>query len=135
MKTRIHIKSEMSEIYRLAEAVVAFGKKNQVPQEIISDANLALEEFVSNIILYGYEAEERHPIEVVMVLEKEALIFEIRDSGKPFNPLERPDPDFSEPFDEREAGGMGIYLARSIMDQLHYKRDRDQNVLIMGKHI
>jgi anti-sigma regulatory factor (Ser/Thr protein kinase) len=57
------------------------------------------------------------------------LCIDIVDSGVPFDPLAVPPPDLSADPEERTTGGMGIFLLRSIVDAMTYRRDHDQNVL------
>jgi serine/threonine-protein kinase RsbW len=60
---------------------------------------------------------------------------QIKDDGKPFNPLIAPDPDIKVPIEERKIGGLGIYLVRRLMDELDYTQDSGENVLVMKKHL
>ena len=59
------------------------------------------------------------------------LIF--ADSGMPFNPLEKQDPDVSLPGEEREIGGLGIFMTKMIMDEMTYEYSKGQNILSMKK--
>lgn len=60
------------------------------------------------------------------------MALEIVDTGRSFNPLEQPDVDTHLPLEQR-AGGFGIYLVRSLMDEVEYTRQGDENVLGMKK--
>ena len=51
----------------------------------------------------------------------------VTDDGKPFNPLESPEPDTSLPVEERPIGGLGIYLLRKMFDQMDYARTDGKN--------
>ena len=57
------------------------------------------------------------------------------DSGVPYNPLEADPPVLSKPLAERAAGGLGIFLVKKLMDTVTYRRDGDQNVLVLSKHL
>ena len=63
------------------------------------------------------------------------IVLEVRDDGKPFNPLDAPPPDLNKPPEERKEGGFGIFLARKFMDSVEYARDGGENVLTMRKLI
>jgi anti-sigma regulatory factor (Ser/Thr protein kinase) len=131
----IFVRNDLSEIESLAEAVAEFSKGNNLSDEVAHELRLVLEEVVSNIIQYGFEDDYEHQIAIQMNLQGEALSVKIRDDGKPFNPLEFESYNIEKPFDEREEGGMGIYLVRELMDEVKYKREEDNNVLLLRKHI
>lgn len=135
MTTHIILRNEISEVQRLKATMVEYGNNHQIADEVIQDVNLVLEEAISNIIFYGYEDKKAHQIEVAMSLNETTLVFEIKDDGKPFNPLEAPEPDLEIPFEDREIGGMGIHLVRTLMDELAYRTEQGKNVLIMKKHL
>ena len=135
MSKNILINNNLSEIERLSKAVAELGKKHNLSSEVIYDVRLALEEVVSNIIKYGFEDNYEHQISIEMNLQGETVTIKIKDDGKPFNPLEVKNANLEKPFDEREIGGMGIYIVRQLMDELRYNREKDNNVLLLRKYI
>lgn len=134
MSKNILINNNLSEIERLSKAVAEFGETNNLSSEVIYDVRLALEEVVSNIIIYGFEYNYEHQISIQMNLQGESLTMKIKDDGKPFNPLEIESTNLEKPFDEREIGGMGIYIVQQLMDELRYNREEDYNILLLRKH-
>jgi anti-sigma regulatory factor (Ser/Thr protein kinase) len=131
MNKSLNLKNNISEIEKLIEMVNEFGQGHMLSGNVIHDATLALEEVVSNIILYAYADEDEHEIEVGMGINQDQLIFKVKDDGKAFNPLKNPDPDVCKPFEEREIGGLGIYIVKNLMDELEYLRDNEKNILTM----
>jgi len=131
----ILINNNLSEIERLSKAVAEFGKKNNLSSEVIYDVRLTVEEIVSNIINYGFVDHDEHQISIEMNLQGETLTIKIKDDGKPFNPLEVKNANLEKPFDEREIGGMGIYIVRKLMDKILYKREEGNNVLQLTKYL
>ena len=129
------LKNDLSEIQRLAKTIAKFGKKHHLSDRVIYHINLALEEVVTNIISYAYEDNNEHHIIVHIGLKDNQLILEVKDDGKLFNPLEVPTPDIDTPLEERQVGGLGIYLVHSSMDTLEYKREQGKNILAMKKNI
>ena len=127
------IKNDLAEIEALTQAVVSYFRDNGIDDAICYDVWLALEEAVSNTIKYGYEDQQGHTIHVRAGLEGKDLFLEIEDDAKAFNPLEAPGPDFSLPVEEKPIGRLGIYLMRSVMDQVDYKRSATKNILRMTK--
>ena len=63
------------------------------------------------------------------------MLFTISDSGIPFDPTQQPEADVSLSVDEREIGGLGIYLVRQLMDRIVYKREDEKNILTLTKQI
>ncbi len=135
MSTTIILKNEISEVQQLKAVMREYGKSHYIDQEVIQDVNLVFEEAVSNIIFYGYEDAEAHQVEVRIAISEGLLCVEIQDDAMPYNPLETPEPDLEIPFEDREIGGMGVHLMRSLMDELAYKREGEHNVLLMKKRI
>ena len=82
--------------------------------------NLALEEAVSNVIMYAYPLEEHHEIRLKASLTDNQLIFLLTDKGLSFDPTNAPDADITIPIEERAIGGLGIFLIRSIMRLSHH---------------
>lgn len=129
------IKNDLAEIEALTQAVVSYFRDNGIDDAICYDVRLALEEAVSNTIKYGYEDQQGHIIHVRAGLERKDLFLEIEDDAKAFNPLEAPGPDLSLPVEEKPIGRLGIYLMRTVMDQVDYKRTATKNILRMTKII
>ena len=68
-------------------------------------------------------------------ISDKSLIFVLTDSGKEFDPTQVPDADVTLSADEREIGGLGIFLIRQIMDKVDYQRREGKNVLTLCKHL
>lgn len=94
--------------------------------------NTALEEVFVNVAKYAYE--KAGEVEVTLSNDKNKVTFVFRDSGKPFNPLEKEDPNITASSEEREVGGLGIYMVKNIMDETHYEYKDNHNVLTLVKY-
>ncbi len=97
---------------------------------------LATEEIIVNVISYAYPGGEGDiTVTTGCVLEpRSGLLVEISDHGTPFNPLSKPAPDLTVPIQERTIGGLGIYLLKELMDEVHYRYDAGRNVLSFIKY-
>ena len=97
---------------------------------------LSIEEAVENVVRYAYEGGLGW-IEVGTELDPEGVMLTIllRDAGVPFNPLETPDPDLTSSVEDRQIGGLGIYLCKKLMDHIEYKYEGGCNILTMHKKI
>lgn len=61
------------------------------------------------------------------------MTFQMTDSGIPFDPLSKPDPDITLPAEERQIGGLGIYMMKRTKDEVRYCYEDGQNRLTMKK--
>jgi len=127
------IKNDLAEIEKLAEKIEIYGESQGIPAVIISHINLSLDELITNIINYGYRDGLKHQIKIDLQLSETEIAVELRDDALPFNPLERPDPDINKKLDDRQIGGLGIYLVRQLMDQVEYRRQGEENIMFMKK--
>lgn len=86
-----------------------------------------------NIIRYAYPAGEPGDVHLSLA-EKDGQRIEIefRDSGIPFDPTSRKEPDIRLAISEREIGGLGILLIKRIADGISYRREAGQNILTLS---
>jgi serine/threonine-protein kinase RsbW len=127
------LKNDLSEIERMSQLLAEFGERWHLPAKPLLDLNLAIEEVVANVITHGYEDYEEHQIGVTISLEDKDITVKVEDDGRPFNPLEFPEPDLTRPLEEKALGGLGIHLVRNLTDGLDYKRQQAKNLLVMKK--
>jgi serine/threonine-protein kinase RsbW len=129
----ITLKNELSEIERVSQLLAEFGECWHLPTKPLLDLNLALEEAVANVISHAYEDRQEHQIIITVTLEDMDITVGVEDDGRPFNPLEFPEPDLTRPLEEKSLGGLGIHLIRNLTDRLDYKREEAKNLLVMKK--
>lgn len=127
----VELKNQLSEIERLARIVDDFGRRHQIEVQIIYTMKLALDEILTNIISYAYDDAREHIIVIRLSLDQEKWTVEVEDDGRPFNPLNAPEPDTKQLLGERPIGGLGIHLVRKLIDELEYRRQNDRNILVM----
>ena len=101
--------------------------------------DLAVEEIFVNISHYAY-SPDKGMVQIECSAEKTAdasakLTVSFTDRGKAFNPLAKPDPDITLSVEEREIGGLGIFLTKKYMDSVLYERKDNQNILTFTKTI
>ena len=127
------LKNNLAEIESLTESIVSYCQQNGIDEAACYEVRLALEEAISNTIKYGYDDQQAHTIYVRAGFENRELLLEIEDDANEFNPLEAPAPDFSLPVEQKPIGRLGIFLMRSIMDSVEYRRVGAKNRLRMMK--
>ena len=98
--------------------------------------DVAIDELFSNIANYAY-APGTGDATVRFDFDESVRTVSIcfSDHGKPFNPLKNADPDLSLPAEEREIGGLGIFLVKKTMDEVAYRYENGMNVLTIQKKI
>jgi len=97
----------------------------------VGEVGLCVEEALVNIASYAYP---EGPGEVTVTCRETAegdLVIEIEDEGIPFDVLAREDPDVRAGLDERQPGGLGIYLIKRLMDVVAYRREGGRNILTL----
>jgi serine/threonine-protein kinase RsbW len=95
----------------------------------------AVDECVTNIIEHGYRGQPG-PIEIELDRAGERLTIVLRDHAPPFDPTGVPPPDLTRPLEEREPGGLGLYLTRRMIDDWQYRVLPDGgNELLMIKFV
>lgn len=132
---KIVLLNDIKEIGRMATFLDELAEKHNLPVETAFNIHLALEETVSNVIMYAYPNDEEHEIVLTAHKNGNRLIFKIIDSGKEFDPTKQPDADVTLSLEERPIGGLGIFLIRNIMQVVEYNRIDDKNVLTLVKII
>ncbi len=134
-KLSLTVENKIEELGRISAAVDELAESEGWPLALTFRVNLVLEEFGINVINYAYE-EGVHDFEITLFSEPDTLTIEITDDGVPFNPLEdQPEPDTSAPMEERPIGGLGLYLVRTMTEEMRYERDNSKNhsILVMRK--
>lgn len=98
--------------------------------------DVAVEELFVNIALYAYKSDTgmvKITVEVCDAPKSVAITF--TDSGRPYDPLKREDPDVTLSAEERKIGGLGIYIVKKTMDDMIYEYKDGQNVLTIVKNL
>ena len=98
--------------------------------------DIAIDELFGNIANYAYETDEG--VATVRVELKEdplSVVITFIDNGVPYDPLKKEDPDVTPSAEEREIGGLGVYMVKKSMDGVDYEYKDGQNILKITKNI
>jgi len=104
-------------------------------RDIQYPVHLVCEEIVINVVDYAYPDNDNGYLKVEVTKNDAELVIQFRDGGIPFNPLLREQPDISLPLEERQIGGLGIFLVQQMMDVVSYEYNNNENVLTIKKNI
>lgn len=131
----ITLLNEIDQIKDLQHFVETVGLDLNLNSSLIMNLNLALEEAVSNVILYAYPKIKGKKIIVSVSFKGNDLVFTITDTGIPFDPTLIDNPNLELSAEERPIGGLGIFLIKQIMNEVTYSRIHDVNVFTMKKKL
>ena len=134
------IKNNVADLAALEPFVEQICEEFSLDMTIAFNLQLVLDEAVSNVINYAYGDATDMPIsiqaDVVATDNGRQIVIEIADKGMPFNPIEEaPEVDTTLSAEERQIGGLGIFLIRQTMDELRYDRRQDTNIFTIIKNI
>lgn len=106
------------------------------PMKAQMQIDVAIDELFSNIAHYAYNPETG-PATVIIDVEEEPLsvIITFMDNGKPYDPLAKEDPDVTLSAEERDIGGLGVFLVKKTMDAVSYEYKDGKNILKIKKNI
>jgi len=135
----LQITNDLKEIARAISIIEECSSNIPLSFDVENAIELSLDELLTNIISYGYNDNDSHLITVDLWLEGEDdskfVIIRLVDDGVKFNPLEKKEVDLDLPLEEKQIGGLGIHLVKKLMDELHYERREDKNVLTLKKKL
>ena len=134
-KVSFKLKSNLSELDALCQNLEKFGQSMGLSKKCVFEANLALDELFTNIISYGFDDKNEHTISITIALQNDELVVNIEDDGIPFNPTNAETPDLECTIEECRIGGLGIHLAKNLMNEVCYQRCKDKNILTLKKNI
>ncbi|MDY5772454.1 MAG: ATP-binding protein [Bacteroidaceae bacterium] len=135
MNKEIIIKNEIAELERVAVFVEEVSQLLSLDSETTMNLNLALEEVVSNVILYAYPQKMGENIIIKASSDDNILVFTITDKGDEFDPTKVEDADITLAAEDREIGGLGIFIVKNIMNEVTYQRLDGKNILTLKKNI
>ena len=131
------MENKIEESAKLPSFIDEIGKHAKLNDEVTGAINLAVEEAVVNSIMYAYPEGKEGEVKLTATVDckENTITFVLSDHGIEFNPLAAPEADTTLGVEEREIGGLGIFLVKQLMDRIEYKRNGDENILTMTKNI
>jgi len=124
-----------STIEKIPEISALLGEEMQTfgfGSEMILDTQLAVEEVITNVINHGYKKTGGEII-VSSRISPERIEVQIIDAAPRFDPLSVPEPELDSTIEDRNVGGLGIFLIRQVMDEVSYRYEDGKNILVLTK--
>jgi anti-sigma regulatory factor (Ser/Thr protein kinase) len=102
---------------------------------VLAQVRLALEEVIVNVMTYGSLGQGAPHVKIDVTQEESQLQIVVVDNGAAFNPLQVAPPKLDATLEEREIGGLGLFLVFQLMDSVSYQREGDWNRLLIAKSL
>lgn len=124
--------ASLENIAVITEGVDGFLEEAGCSMKVQISIDVAIDEIVSNIVNYGYK-DTVGTVRVTVETEDNKATICFEDRGIPYNPLEKEDPDITLSAEERQIGGLGIFLVKKTMDDMFYEFSDGCNRLTIVK--
>jgi len=121
----------LENIHEAMSLVTSFAGKMELSPDRIMALEMSVEEALVNIIKYAYPGTKGYFEVSCRKTPDNKIIVEISDEGLPFDVLAKADPDVTLSVEERQIGGLGIYLMKKLMDEVRYRRENGKNILTL----
>lgn len=129
-------KADLSDISRVTEFSEHEMERIGCDAKTIARVNVAIDEIFSNIVRYGYPNEQGSvTVEIGEQESPDSVFIRFTDEGIPYNPILAKEPDVSLSAEERDIGGLGIYMVKKTMDDVQYRYENGKNILTVRKNI
>ena len=131
---QIIVEATVENLEKVTDFIIESLEERNCKPKIMMQMELVIEELFVNVAHYAYT-----PNKGICTVQKKieedprAITITFIDSGIPYNPLEHEDPDTSLGVEEREIGGLGIFLVKKNVDEISYEHKDGQNVLRLKK--
>jgi sigma-B regulation protein RsbU (phosphoserine phosphatase) len=132
------VPATLESVTEVTERFGQFAEANDLDDTARRQVLLVLDDLLNNVVTYAYEGDEQaagQEIQVRVELAPTRLVIIISDGGVPFNPFGMNAPDVQASLDERDIGGLGIHLVRTVMDEVDYNRRAGRNVVTVIKRL
>ena len=130
---KIEVPAILVNLEKMTDFTASFAEKQGFDKATVGQIRLASEEALVNVINYAYPGAEGTVEIACEEIQGGGIKIEIKDAGIPFDPLSLPSPDTSLPMEQRNIGGLGIFMIRKIMTSVKYRRENDRNILTLTK--
>lgn len=131
---KITVEAVLDNLQKVIDFATEHLEERDCSMKVVMQTELVVEEIFVNIANYAYNPETGT---ATFCMEFEdnpnAVLMTFIDGGTPYNPLEKADPDTTLDIDEREVGGLGIFLVKKNVDELAYEYVDGKNILRMKK--
>jgi len=125
------VANDTAELRRLSEWLVSTASGLGVPGPLVGELEVCANEAVTNVISYAWDDNGLHEISLRIAAGDGRVTLEIEDDGRPYNPLDMPEPRRPSSLLDAPVGGLGVSIIRKMMPASRYERREGRNVLTL----
>ncbi|MCG6916925.1 MAG: ATP-binding protein [Deltaproteobacteria bacterium] len=129
--SKLKLPAKLSNLRKFIDLVSKCAEDQGMNSEKVTDIGVATEEALVNICNYAYQGKIGEVKVTCMVDDENRFIIEIEDRGIPFDAKLLEDPNLTPDIDQRQVGGLGVFIIKELMDDVQYRREEDKNILIL----
>lgn len=130
----IIVDAKTDNLSQVTSFISSFLKENNCSAKAEKQIILAVDEAFTNIANYAYDGKDGK-VDITIQQENNVVTIVMRDEGKLYDPLDKEDPDISLSAEDRQIGGLGVFLVKRNLDDVSYSYENNRNVLTMKKKI
>ena len=124
--------ASLDSLERIAEDAENFCAENRIDATSSFALNLCLDEIFTNCVMYGYKGCQSKEVSIKLEASNGELLAEVIDDACAFNPLEEiKNPNLDGNVEDRQIGGLGVFLVKKNMDKIEYSYEGGKNILRM----
>jgi serine/threonine-protein kinase RsbW len=125
--------SRVESIRSVSDMVIKYARRARLDEQDTYQCKLAVDEACSNIIRHAYGDDPTGEFAVSVRIATGVCEIQLTDYGEPYDPQEIPPPAMGSTIEDAQPGGLGLYLIRSVMDEVNYTPGPEGNKLVMVK--
>lgn len=127
--------AELESLGKFRDFISTCCVDHDIPSDTVFDLKLAVDEACTNIITHGYKGMDPGSIILSFRIQPGRILVQITDFGHVFEPQAAPKPDVEAALEDRELGGLGLFLIYQTMDNINYQSSEEGNTLTFTKFI
>lgn len=132
----INVDATIANVPKVTEFIDGELEMFDCPMKVQMAIDVAVDEIFSNIANYAYKDKiGKATVQVDFINDNKIVVITFIDEGTQYDPLKNADPDVTAKIDDRRVGGLGIFIVKKSMDDVHYEYKDNKNILTIKKKI
>ena len=131
---KLTIEATVDNLSTVTEFITSSLEEKNCSMKTIMQMELVIEEIFVNVASYAYRPNVGN-VTIYKEFDNQSITVSFVDSGVDYNPLEHEDPDTNAEIEDRDIGGLGIFLIKKNVDEISYERKDEQNILTIKKNL
>lgn len=130
---RLSIPSSTRYLGEVRRFVEDHARKARLQDDEIEQFKIAVDEACTNVIKHAYLGDDQHQIDLAIIVDDDRFTVRIRDDGRSFRPHMYTEPNIFRFAERRRAGGFGVHIMRSLMDEVEFRTRGSVNEVRLTK--